>query len=283
LDRPNLDAPTLQGARDNKAIWTVLIPPGWDADVPNRKDSLRSDLIQAAALSWQRAEAQLNMSTVLATRATDGAGAAALAEAQQRFYTECRRTRLALETAPAETGGAWPAGRSPLESLSDLLQKNKDLAEKRGFEPVRAAAERQVEESAGLPEESAFGEGIGRPIYARREAGEPAPGLTLTESDLSRRLTAWQLTWMWTGFLLLAALLSVLRPASALLRFFLPEQIGLVGLVGWWTVGPTWIVLGLLALAVSARLFIILVGIGQFFRRPSPDAPQSTASLPAVS
>ena len=68
-----------------------------------------------------------------------------------------------------------------------------------------------------------------------------------------------------------------------LLRFFWPEQIALVGLVGWWAAGATWIVLGLLLLAVGARLLIILTGIGRFFQRPPPDKPKSTANLPAIS
>jgi hypothetical protein len=283
LDRPNLDAPTLQGAREDKAVWTVFVPAGWEAEGPTRKNGLRHGLMQAAALSWQRAEAQLHMSAVLAARAAEGAGAVALAETQRRFYAECRRTKQALEVAPTETGSAWPAGRSPLESLQDLRQKNKELAETRHFEAIRAAAERQGEEGEGEPETTPVWEGEGRPLYARRDGAEQAPGLTLTATELGRRQTAWALTWTWMGILLLVGLLSLLWPATALLRIFWPEQIGLVGLVGLWTAGATLIVVSLLLLAVGARALIVMVEIGRFFRRPPPNKPKSTANLPAVS
>ena len=223
------------------------------------------------------------MSSLLAARSASESGAAALAEAQRRFYTECRRAKLALETAPTEANTAWPVGRTPLDSLQDLLQKNKELAERRGFEAIRAKAEREAEAGAGSAEEKALWKGTGWPLYASRAGGEPAPTLALTETGRGRRHTAWSLSWMWTELLLLVGLLSLLRPTSALLRFFWPEQIAIVGLVGWWAAGATWIVLGLLLLAVGARLLVLLVGIGRFFHRPPPDKPKSTANLPAVS
>jgi hypothetical protein len=281
LDRPNLSAPALQGAREDKAAWTVFVPPGWEPDMPSGTNDLRPGLVQTAALSWQRAEAQFHMSAVLAQRAPEGADGAALAETQRLFYAECRRAKQALEVAPAETGSAWPAGRSPLESLQDLLQRNKALAEKRHFEAVRATAERQAEE--GASEGASEWEGKGRPLYAFRDAGQQAPELTLTASQLGRRQTAWTLSWTWMISLLLVCLLSLSRSATAVLRFFWPEQIALVGLAGWWAAGATLIVLGLLLLAVGARVLIVLAGVARFFRRPPPDKPQSTASLPAVS
>ena len=175
LDRPNLDAPTLQGAREDKAVWTVVAPTGWEAAVSTGGSSLRSGLVQAAALSWRRAEAQLRMSSLLAARSASGSGAAALAEAQRRFYTECRRAKLALETAPTEANTAWPVGRTPLDSLQDLLQKNKELAERRGFEAIRAKAEREAEAGAGSAEEKALWEGTGWPLYASRDGRRAGP------------------------------------------------------------------------------------------------------------
>ncbi len=281
LDRPNLDAPTLQGAREDKAVWSVFVPPGWEPEYLNRKNGFWSGIVQTAALSWQRAEAQFRMSAVLAPWAADGSGAAALAETQRRFYAECQRAKQALESAPAETGSAWPSGRSPLESLQDLMQKNKDLAEKRRFETIRATAERQVEEG-GLEQTSTW-EGRGRPLYARREGGEPAPGLTLARTDLDQREKAWTFTWAWLLLLLMVGLLSLSRLATTLLHFFWPEQIALAGLIGWWAAGATWIVLGLLLLAVGARLMVVVVGVARFIRRPPPDKPKSATSLPAVS
>jgi hypothetical protein len=280
LVRPNLDAPTLQGASEDKAAWTVFVPSGWEPEIPNRANSLQSGLIPAAALSWQRAEAQFHMSAVLASRAPEGADGA-LAETQRQFYAECRRCKQALEIAPTEPISGWPAGREPLEFLTDLLQRNKDLAEKYHFEAIRATAKLQADEAA--PERTNPWEAKGQPLYARRNGGESSPGLTLTRAEPDQRQKAWTFTWMWLGFLLLVELLSLSRSATTLLRFVWPEQIAFVGLVGLWAAGATWIVLGLLLLAIGARALVVILGVARFVRRPQPDKSKSTANMPAVS
>ena len=225
-------------------------------------------------------EARFHMSAVLASRASDGADGAALAETQRQFYAECRRCKQALEIAPAEPTSGWPVGRGPLESLMDLLQRNKDLAEKRHFESVRATAERQAEEAE--PERTNLWEAKGRPLYARQDGGEPAPVLTLRRTELDQRQKAWTFTWIGLGILLLVELFSLSRTATTLLRFTWPEQVALLGLVGWWAAGATWVVLGLLLLAIGARALVVLNGFTRLARRPPPDKSKSTANMPVV-
>ena len=121
-------------AREQCGVDRVA-PPGWEP-VVSPEGSLRSGLVQAAALSWRRAEAQFRMSDLLAARSSNDS-ARRLAETQRRFYVECRWAKLTLETAPAEANSAWPVGRTPLDCLQELLQKNKELAEARRFEAIR--------------------------------------------------------------------------------------------------------------------------------------------------
>ena len=59
LSHPTLRQPELQGAREGPAVWTVLAPPGWEADRPADRAVLRSGLTQAAALYRQRAEGSI--------------------------------------------------------------------------------------------------------------------------------------------------------------------------------------------------------------------------------
>ncbi len=180
-----------------------------------------------------------------------------------------------------ETAPAWPTGRSPLDALQDLLQKNIELAEKRGFEAIRTTAEQQAGQYG--PERPGVSEEEGRPLCARLDGGDQAPGLTLTAAGAGRLQKVWVLTWAWLGFLLLVGLLSLLWPTSFLPRWFWPEQIALIGLVGWWAAGPTVIVLVLILLAIGARVLILMAAARRFFWHTTADQSKSSASLPAVS
>ncbi len=178
--RPNLDRPILEGAPDGPGLWTLLAPSGWRAESPERpgmedKGDLHSGLTAAASLSWQRAEALLRISAALAQQAAEGGGAAALDDAQRRFYAECRRAREELEASPDRTAPGWPDGRKPIDVLQDLLERNRKLASTRHFEAVRAGAEAAVDaDGAGRVDGSPAGTAEGRPLYAWTIAGAPA-------------------------------------------------------------------------------------------------------------
>ena len=176
LARPDLTQPTLQGARDGPAGWTVFAPPGWEPDRAAGPAVLEPGLIQAAALSWQRAEAHYRLSAALARQA-GGEADPALAEAQRRFYAACLRARRMLDASTEGSAPAWPGGHTPVETLDDLLKRNKDLAGERHFEAVRqeaesrasaGGAEREADDPPPWPEE-------GRPLYARAGGGGAAP------------------------------------------------------------------------------------------------------------
>ena len=231
LDRPNLDAPTLQGAREDKAVWTVLVPPGWGPDDSSRKNGLQSGLAQAAALSWQRAEAQFRISPCWPRGRPKGPGRPPLRKRSGNSMPSVGGQSKRSEVAPPRRIPLGRAAGVRLELLQDLLEKNKVLAETRHFEAIRAKAERQAEE--GEPERTNAWEGQGRPLYAHRDGGESAPSLTLTRTEWSNARKLGPLlgygcySSSWWG------LLSLSRHDGDA-GFFWPEQIALAGLVGWW-------------------------------------------------
>ena len=109
----------------------------------------------------------------------------------------------------------------------------------------------------------------------------PAPKAALApEGD--REPPAWTASAAWLGLLLLIGFLSLSPSAGAWSRASWPEQVGTLGLVGWWATGAlTLIVASLLLLAVVGRVGTVLVAIGRLFRRP-PAKSKSTASMPTL-
>ena len=273
LARPDLRTPTLQGAADSPAVWTVVAPPGWGVGDPHGKTPLHSGPPGEAALWGRRADAQYRMSEALARQAAQGAAAAtALAQAQRRFYSACRCARRAADGAP---GGA-AAGTA--ESVDELLGRNKDLAQREQFEAVREEAEEQagLAESdgrveVGWPEE-------GRPLYAWAAAGAPAPEPTLAAEGGGRPATSRAEGWAWLGFLVVVGLISLWPASAARFRLLWPEQIALVGLAGWWVAGATSVVLALLLLAVAGRALTAVRAFAGWLRRPTQARPKSTAA-----
>jgi len=256
----------------------VYVPLGWEAD---GGAGLRPGLAQVGAAALQRAEAQYHISAALARQAAEGAGAEPLAEAQRRFYAECRRARDALDAAGA-AAPARPAGRGLQGDLQDLLERNKELAKQHGFDDaVRAEAERVVEAGGGpVAGVGARWEAEGVPFQATGDAGAAAPVLTLTPAADRRARGAWPASGAWLGLLTIIGLFSLWPAAAAWSRALWPEQVGLVGLVGWWAAGATPVVLALLLLAAGGRAWAAASGAGRILRRPAKSG--STAPMPAL-
>ena len=276
LARPELRPPTLQGAADSPALWTVIAPPGWIPGDPRDKTSFRPGPAGEAPLGASSAESQYRMSDALAKQAAQGAGdTTALAAAQRRFYTACRCARRAADGVP---------GDGPAESLDDLLGRNKDLAQRQQFEAVRKEAEEQARfaESDDRRDATAWPE-EGRPLYAWAAAGATAPELALTPEGGGRSEASRAEGWAWLSFLGVIGLISLWPTLATRFRLLWPEQIGLVGLLGWWVAGATPVVLALLLLAVGGRALAALRAVGRWLWRPAPVRPKSTATMLAPS
>jgi hypothetical protein len=275
--RPEFDPPVVQGAAAGPALWTVLVPPGWAAE--GGASGLLPGLREAAAVARQRAEAQYHISAALAQRLAEGAGAEPLAAAQRRFYAECRRAKAAWDVGG--NGAAWGPARSPQDPVQALLDRNKELAAARGFEALRAEAEKAAEAGGAAPEARPAWEAEGVPLYARADAGAAAPTLTLTPEEDRRAREVWPASAAWLGLLALVGLLALSPSVMAWARALWPEQVGLVGLLGWWAAGATIVVLVLLLLAAAGRVWAALRGFGRLFRH-RPAKSKSTAPMPAA-
>jgi hypothetical protein len=270
LARPNLARPTLQGASESPGVWSVFVPPGWGPEKNEDKTDLHTGLAQAASLSWQRAEALFRISAALAQQAPEGEVAASLAEAQRRFYAECRRARQELEASPEGAAPGWPQGQAPIDLLKDLMERNKNLAKDRGFEAVRSGAEAAMisPDGAGSASETAAWLAEGRPLYAWAASSEPAPRVVLTPES-GHESAVWAASAAWLGILLLIGFLSLWPSAAAWSRALWPEQIFLLGILGWWAAGGlTWIIASLLLLGVVGRMLTAIFAVGRLFRQP---------------
>jgi hypothetical protein len=280
LDRPNLEPPKLDGAEDGSCLWTVNVPPGYSADRPT--SGLKPALARAAALDLRRADAQLQISRRLVEQAPGNLlpVAAPLRAAQRRFAELCRRGEGTLDAAGEAPGETGPGGLSLREWLQQLRTQNRDLAQRGGFDDVRADAERPAapEESSGsLPRR-------GVPLYGVTEPDAPAPRLQLTAEAVRRERAAWLASAPWVGGVLLVWVLSFFPPLLAWGRRFVPEQFAAAGGVAWLLGGPAVVVLFLLLVAVLARV----LGAGQWLaarlHRPAVRLASSSkpGSVPAA-
>ena len=169
------------------------------------------------------------------------------------------------------------------ERLQELQTQNRQWAQVQGFEDVRALAERQAR--AGEPFDTtsaAAGASAGRGgcrggaewrsggRYAARAgraaalAGRgrgccPVPALVMMQSGQAKRALAASLLLL--VVLLVAWIVSCFPEVLAWVRAFWPEQMALLGLLGWQTLGLNLVVVFVILLGVCARL-IVLVQVG---------------------
>jgi hypothetical protein len=269
LDRPKLEPPKLEGVGEGPAVWTVAIPPGFHAG--ESKPGAALGAAGAADLDLRRAAAELQLGTVLAERAregTDGALAAQFRASQGRFDRFCGRAEKLL----VEAGSAFPP------ALPELREKNRQLTKAPGVAKLLPRdgglpAEQGAEvESHPLP-------GGGSPAYWDTAARAPVPRLRLVASQAGQLRDALPAS-LGIGAALLAAWgLSRFPRLVAWVLVFWPEQMALLGCLGWVGFGPSWAWLFLLLLGVGGRL----ASLGRWFlalvRQPAPaPAPAGSGS-----
>jgi hypothetical protein len=301
LDRPRLQRPRLRDAVDGPVVWTVHVPADYAASFGPGEGRGRVVPSGPAAVDLARAEAQYRLSASLA----EGPGAtqaAALALAQRRFYQFCRYAEAGRLLTASGAGALNLQGQGFDAWLQELREKNGSLARGHNFEEVREKAEREAAEAAPLAlEPSAAGElpelaGVGM-VQAPGPRGDPLPerGAPLRwqtgpEADAPRLLVAPlsdRQTMRAAGASLLLAVLLVLvwalahfPGAVAWVRAFWPEQVALLGCLGWQTYGPALPLLFLIVLGVTARLLFLGRRLLALLQRPPSDGSHkgSTAS-----
>jgi hypothetical protein len=245
-----------------------------------------------AALDLARAEAQYRLSASLAE---GPAQSAALALAQRRFYQFCRYAEADRLLTGNATGAANLRGQGFDEWLQELKEKNGQLAREHSFEEVRARAEREASEAAPLAlEPAAAGElpelaGVGMAPGPRGdplpERGTPlrwqtgpegeSPRLLLTANSEQQAKRAVGTSFLLAVMLVLVWALAHFPEMVAWIRAFWPEQIALLGCLGWQTYGPALPLLFLIVLGVVARLLFMGRRLLAFLHRPRPASSPS--------
>jgi hypothetical protein len=289
--RPNLERPRLDAVAEDLTGWTVHVPAGYhlvSSGSPARPAG-------AAERELLRAYAQLLLSRALVERmggSTGGPAAAQLPAVQERFYRACRLAESWLALPGEPRAGAGPQGQSLADWLQELKAANSSLARQYSFERVRAHAEQQGMASAAQPavgDEPLPGPGPGQwatgpsdpltergtPTYWWAAAAAAPPSLSLRAEwvqQLRRSLAA-------TGLMLLLAASAwglAQRPrAVAWFRALWPEQLALLGWVGWAGFGLSWPAALFVLLGLGSRLFLLGRWGLAYLLRPAPAAAAS--------
>ncbi len=273
LEQPKLEQPRLEGAMPGPMVWTAYVPAGWEASGPGKVPGGAADLgrgaARLAALDLYRAAALLRVSQFVAEQGRDGTGA--LADAQRRFALYTRHAEQALAAGAGREGVTGPAGRGLAEWREALLAEDRALAKKLSFEEAREAAEHEAQagttmngtDTPRLPER-------GTPLSWQVGPGGAPPRLHLRAADARQIEAARTASAWWLGLLAVVWFLAMVPFLAATACRFWPEQMALLGALGWRLAGPTFLVLFLIFLGLCARLLLVLQGLRRRRRRPAP-------------
>jgi hypothetical protein len=304
LDRPRLQRPRLLGAADGPVVWTVHVPAEYTAFRGPEEERGQMAPAGPAALDLARAEAQYGLSAALA----ESPGAPqepALALAQRRFYQFCRYAEAGRLLNGNASESANLQGKSFDDWLRELREKNGELARTHKFEELRAKAERDAVDAAPLALEPATaGElpqlaGVdmvqapgprgdplperGTPLRWQTGAKTDAPGLLLTPQSDQQTKRAFGLSVLLVLLLLAVWALAHLPGMLAWVRAFWPEQLALLGCLGWQTYGPALPLLLLVAVGVSARLLFLGRRLLALIHRPPSDPSHGGSNKAGIS
>jgi hypothetical protein len=283
LTAPNLACPIIEGT-EAPTLWTVHVPDGCRGESSGAVP-LRSGLARLAEAEMRRADAQLRLSRHLRERITARASMDAesrallddLAAAQRRFYQHVRQADQ-LQALAVAGGSESLAG-----ALSRLKDENAAAMKGEPFESRRAEGERDAQRgSASRPaavedtETTEFAHSgwsamrgslteRGTALVGWDDAlGESnAPRLQLTTIAEQQARAAWLGASGWLA--LLIVLLAATRRPWLLRRTrpFWPEQLLLLGAIGYWLAGPRLVVL----LLVAAWAVVRIVRAARFIAR----------------
>jgi hypothetical protein len=276
LDHPNLIPPQLVGAIKGPTLWTIIVPPGWQAPPAGVSGWLGA--AREAQLALWRADAQLHIIQDLAKERRERVGSAALVAAQQRFDLCCRHARSALELDADIDTASGPQGQSLTDWLQSLQAKYR-LLKSAARNPK---AETQLSTSDFELRIADFDAVGGIPFSGQALPGAEPPTLQLISHQQQQRRQTLIASGQWLGILAAMWLVSTLPFLRTLLRLFWPEQIAILGLIGWHQAGLTSIVLSLLLLAICGRAFLLMRVLRALFGRVLKQPSTRTADKPAV-
>jgi hypothetical protein len=264
--QPRLEGLTLDGVGEFPTLWTVRTPSGYQL----ASGATEAEPSSAAAHELRRAEAQLQLFTLLAERMPSSGAEAArprLLAAQERFYRACHLSRFQTDATPA------------LESeRQELLNRNRQLAQAHGLDALRSQVEKEVSDHPGVPGPGldrgpAHGEVLPQPGTATYWLTLlPSSPLNLTLADLYGQQTrrAAVESWLLVGILIGCWFLSFVGGVVARIKLFWPEQVAGLGVLGWGIFGLNWVSIFLVLVGVSGRLLILSGWLMRRLQRAKP-------------
>jgi hypothetical protein len=302
LTRPRVQSPVIDqaGPREGVVLWTIRIPTGYESVLPPKENRAPLRVSSVAAFGLARAEAQYRLSQSLAEASQSGAplSADAFRAAQQRFFSAIRHAEYERHLGSAVAADDSFAGQSFDEWLQDLQKKNRQLGQTfKVVEPLQAEGEKLARSGAPLPTDDP-GDGpelagvvmIGGPAdgglpvrgVALRWQGRPevgSPDLTLVSASETTRWQSIELTFLLALVLLVAWVLSSRPTLRVWVQAFWPEQLALLGCLGWQILGTSPLPLALVVVGLSARLLSL---VRRGVARLASSQPSGTSANGAV-
>jgi hypothetical protein len=278
LDRPNLAQPTVVDAVAGPSLWTVMVPPGWEVERSDSAISLGSGAMREAALALHRAEVQLRISQDLCRQRRDRAQSQALVISARRFADATRHARQVLEVAGQRSEAEGSQGAHFVAWLTRLQAEYRELVNQNDLEQpgLESAAQKERPRegtSAGADENnsehrtyaprgwntSALGKGT--PLSWQAQPGEGPLVLQLASRESEQQRQALVHSGLWLGGLVVVWILSFVPFLRTRLCRFWPEQIALIGLLGWYLAGLTTVVVFLIFVGLLGRLSLLIRGL----------------------
>jgi hypothetical protein len=270
LERPRLELPTMADTADGPTLWTAGIPSDMEIlELPKNK-------ADRAHVELQRAGSLLQLATALAEAPSfDADGQAQQYKAiQEQFYEACLAVGDEIDQPVSKSGVENRLSRDLDIRLQMLLEQNKQIASRLGLDQIRTEAEKQVREGktstaeTGSLYESTF-VGLGKPLFMIADDAKATPVIRLRSISQSQTNQAWISTLIGGALIIGIWLVSFFpRLVEGITRFW-PEQLALLGCLGYLAFGNQAVFLGLFLMGLAIRLFLIARRCLDWVRRTS--------------
>lgn len=260
LPTPVAELPRLEGVEiGGSAVHVLALPPGQELTTAT---NFSAGPTATARAELKRVEVQTRLVDLLLATLSEPLprGEAAALEEQLKACQERIARRLGnVSRLVATNSPVYAEWQKARERLTEIYQQYR-----RSPPPETLAAPAAPATQLGH---------VGTPFYRVEERPSPpaAVGLTPTKSLGTRQAVA--LSGVLICVLLGVWLTARLTRLTTLARWLWPEQAVLLGAAGWQTFGPTWPVIFLLALGVTARVLILgslLLSLLQRLWQPRP-------------
>jgi hypothetical protein len=284
LHKPNLASPRIQHVPPVAVLGKVIVPVGRTVEPNSQAAFLRGVDVDSAL---QRAKAMRRLSALLAEHNPPSQPLDKnedLLQAQRAFFEQVRRAEhLSLRRSSSEPEQAVGA-------VAELQRDNGRLAQKLGYETVRARAEKHAAQGKADSRSLSPGAGITLPqvlwpltdeglLLTWKTDGSTQPGTLFLSTAFAQHT---RLATRGTELLLIALvfvwILSNLSPTLTLLRQCWPEQLFFLAALGHYAFGLSLIGLVLAAVAVLARMVLLVVWLQRLLQRSTPETPSAPST-----